>query len=190
MEEATAAIKQQVANYAWPADVDRAAMQEQVARGLYQKLRNSLPAEVWEMPNEQFSAAITAAMDPKMVDETAQQLRRVFCLGSLLARSYDLQEDKLVDPANAAATWHVGGDAASQLIQSGTATEPFAELRYDFSRGDKVVLTQTFTTSFPVERLHRLQLSLRTDDTWHALDMFVEKNGKSLPRRSDAGIFR
>ncbi len=178
LQEATAAIKRRIANNAWPADVDRTTMQEQVARALYQKLRNRLPAEIWKTPNEQFSAAITTALDPKMVDETAQQLRRVFCFGSLLARSYDLQEDKLVDPANAAAAWQIGGDAASELIQSGTAAEPFAELKYDFSRGDKIVLSQTFTTSFPVERLYRIQLSLRTDDTWHALDMFVEKNGK------------
>ncbi len=178
MAEALAAIRQQIENHEWPADVNRAAMQEQVARGLYQKLRSLLPAEVWKMPNEQFSAAIAAAVDPKMVDETAQQLRRVFCLGSLLARSYDLQEDKLIDPASAAVAWQVGGNAASQLIQSGTAAEPFAELKYDFSRGDKIVLSQTFATSFPVERLHRIQLSLRTDDTWHALDMFMEKNGK------------
>ncbi len=134
-------------------------------------------AETWKLPNEQFGVAIIAAVNPELIRETAMQLRRVFCLGSLLARSYDLQEDKLIDPAKAAAAWQVSGDAKAELIQSGSADEAFAELDYDFSHGDSVVLTQTFTTSFPVDRLHRIQLSLRTDDTWHALDFFLEKNG-------------
>ena len=177
MDEALSFLEQQLSNYSWTADVDRAAMQKQVARGLYQKLRNQLPAQVWELPNEQLKTRLASSVDSKMVEETATELRRVFCVGSLLARSYDLQEDKLVDAANAATAWQLGGDAAAQLVQAGTATEQFAELHYDFSHGDKVVLSQTFTTSFPTSRLHRLQLSIRCDDTWHALDLFLEKNG-------------
>src|SRR5207302_9538336 len=31
--------------------------------------------------------------------------------------------------------------------------------------------------SFPIARLHRIQLYLRNDDTWHAVTLFIEKNG-------------
>ncbi len=179
MEEALVVIEQQLAaaDYTWPADVDRALLQRQTARGIYQKLANILPAERWKLPNEQFSAAIVSAVNPELIRETSTQLRRVFCLGSLLARSYDLEEDKLVDPAKAAAAWKITGDARAELVQSGTSDEPFAELHYDFSHGNLVALSQTFTTSFPVERLHRLQMSMRYDDTWHTLDVYAEKNG-------------
>ncbi|MDQ6912299.1 MAG: carbohydrate ABC transporter permease [Verrucomicrobiota bacterium] len=162
----------------WPADLDPAILKKQIARGLYQQLVNTAPAAMWQGSLDQVWANIQSMSEARPLEEIISQLRRAFYLGSLLARSYDLQEDKLVDPANAAAAWQIGGNAAAQLIQSGTAAERFAELKYDFSHGDKIVLSQTFTTSFPIERLHRIQLSLRTDDTWHALDMAVEKNGK------------
>ncbi|MGZ4966190.1 MAG: ABC transporter permease subunit [Chthoniobacterales bacterium] len=178
--EALTIIEQRLAsaNYPWPADLDRAVLQKEVARGIYQKLLNVLPTETWKLPNEQLSSSITAVIDDNLITETLAQLRRVFCIGQLLARSYDLQEDRLVAPADAATAWQISGNAQAQLVPSGSAEEPFAELHYDFSQGDKVVLGHTFTTSFPVARLHRIQLSLRCDNTWHALQVFVEKNGQ------------
>jgi hypothetical protein len=44
---------------------------------------------------------------------------------------------------------------------------PTARLRY----------RKTFTTSFPIERLRRLQFYFQPDDSWHALRMTVEKLG-------------
>ncbi len=180
MKEALPMIEQHLATmaYQWPADLDRGALQKETARGIYASLLNTLPSESWAQPDEEMRDAITRAIDPKLLDETIAQLRRVFCLGQLLARSYDLQEDRLIAPADAATAWQIGGTAQAQLTQAGTSQEPFAELKYDFSRGDSVLLTQTFHTTFPVEHLHRLQLSLRYDDTWHALTLFVEKNGQ------------
>ena len=51
-------------------------------------------------------------------------------------------------------------------------------MHYDFSRGGVIQLSQTFTTAFPIDRLHRIQLYLRTDNAWHAINLFVEKNGQ------------
>ncbi|MDQ6623113.1 MAG: carbohydrate ABC transporter permease [Verrucomicrobiota bacterium] len=163
--------------FTWPDDLDRAALQKQVARGVYQKLLETTPAATLQQPLAQLRGVIDAAADPATINELVRQLRRVFCIGRLLARSYDLQEDKLIAPDAAASAWQVSGSAAAQLVQAGTAQDAFAELKYDFTHGDRVVLTQTFRTSFPLARLHRLQLSLRYDDTWHALTLFVEKNG-------------
>jgi len=179
MGEVLPMIEQQLASveYAWPLDLDRAALLKQVARGIYQNLVNTVPAERWKAPLDQLQTEIAAAANPNSLDGIVSQLRRVFCVGGFVVRSYDLQEDQLVTREDAAAAWHISGTATAQLMQAGTAQEPFAELQYDFSRGDTVVLSQTFHTSFPLERLHRIQLSLRYDDTWHALTMFVEKNG-------------
>jgi ABC-type glycerol-3-phosphate transport system permease component len=99
-------------------------------------------------------------------------------LEPFVSQSYD-QEENLLVPATAAATaWQVDGPARAQLLQNDTPNEPKAELRYDFSRGDTIRLSQTFHTTFPLERLHRLQLSLQSDDTWHRLQLFIEKNGQ------------
>jgi ABC-type glycerol-3-phosphate transport system permease component len=40
-----------------------------------------------------------------------------------------------------------------------------------------LALAQTFTTSFAVERLYRIQLSIRGDDSWHPMRVFIEKGG-------------
>ncbi len=163
--------------YPWPADVDQTALEKQVARGLSQQLQNSLPPETWKLPNEALAPTIAAAITPKLVSDLVAQVRHVFGVGQLLARSTDLQEDKLVSADRAATAWQVAGSAAAQLTPAGSATEPYAQLAYDFTRGDTVILSQTFTTTFPVEKLFRLQMALRYDNTWHALRLFVEKNG-------------
>ena len=172
-------IEQHLASvdFPWPTDLDRAELIKQVARGAFQNLANRLPNETWNEPLLQLMPVITSSIDTAIVAELVAQLRRVFCIGSLRARSYDLQEDVLVPATDPATAWQIQGSAKAQLIQAGTAEEPFAELHYDFAQGDSVALSQTFHTSFPVARLHRIQLSLRYDDTWHALRLFVEKNG-------------
>jgi multiple sugar transport system permease protein len=82
-------------------------------------------------------------------------------------------------PADHAVTgWQLGAGGTAGLIPAGSPNEPFAELHYDFRNGDTVVLSQTFRTTFPLARLHRLQLALRYDNTWHGLRLFVEKEGR------------
>ena len=178
LDEALTIIEQhlQTLDVAWPADLDRETLMKHTARGVYKRLLTMMPNETWDVPLEQLGAAVAAAVQPPLVAEIVRDLRRVFCVGQLRARSTDLQEDLLVAPDNVANAWRVEG-ARAKLLQTGTADEPFAELKYNFSSGDAVRLTQTFTTTFPVDRLYRLQMSLRYDNTWHAVRMYVEKNG-------------
>ncbi|MDQ3197672.1 MAG: ABC transporter permease subunit [Verrucomicrobiota bacterium] len=180
LDESVAMIRQRLASldYPWPNDVDRDLLLQQTARGIYQRLLTVLPAEFWELPAEELHAKITAQISPEIIAGVVRQLRRAFCLGAMRAQSYEQQEDILISGGRAATGWKVGGSAGAQLTEAGTSAEPHAVLQYDFNRGDTVTLTQTFRTSFPLARLHRLQLSLRYDDTWHKLRMFVEKEGR------------
>jgi ABC-type glycerol-3-phosphate transport system permease component len=182
LEEALAIIETQLKSM----ELDPTAAMKETARGIYARLLTTIPGEAWEKPAGELSREIAAAISPQLIVDVAGQLRRVFCIGQLRVRSYDLQEDQLVAPQNAAASWQIGGTGRGELIQAGSTSEPFAELHYDFSRGDLVTLTQTFTTSFPISRLHRIQLYLRNDDTWHAINLMVEKNGKRF--RAEHGI--
>lgn len=181
LEEAVGLIEKDLAtvNYPWPDDLARAELLHQTARGIYARLLSVLPGEDWELPPDQLRARITPLISPPMINEVVAQLRRVFRLGALRVQSYDQQEDLLVPATEAAHVWQLGGTARAQLIQAGTPNEPWAELKYDLSKGDTITLRQTFHPTFPLERLHRLQLSLQCDDTWHALQLFLEKNGRS-----------
>ena len=182
LEETVAMIEQDLAtkDYPWPNDIDRATLLHETARGIYSNLLSILPGEAWSWPADQLRVTIAQRVDSRMIAPVVAQLRRVVCIGSLRAQSYDQQEDLLVPAERAATAWQLGGTARAQLLQAGTPNESGAELHYDFSHGETITLTQTFRTTFPLARLHRLQLSLRSDDTWHALKLFVEKNGKRL----------
>ncbi|MEO8045076.1 MAG: carbohydrate ABC transporter permease [Spartobacteria bacterium] len=180
LAEAVAMIEKDLASsdYAWPNDVDRQVLLRQTARGIYARLLTVLPGEFWELPAEQLHAKITPEISPGLIAEVVLQLRRVFCLGAFRAQSYEQEEDLLVSAERAATAWQVNGGAEANLAQSGTPNEPYAALHYDFSKDGTITLSQTFRTSFPLARLHRLQLSLRHDDTWHKLKLIVEKEGR------------
>jgi len=180
LEEAVGLIEKALGavDYPWPADLPRNELLHQTARGTYARLLNILPGEDWELSQDELRARVGPHISTPLISEVVGQLRRVLCLGAFRAQSYD-QEENLLVPATAAATaWQVDGPARAQLLQNDTPNEPKAELRYDFSRGDTIRLSQTFHTTFPLERLHRLQLSLQSDDTWHRLQLFIEKNGQ------------
>ena len=166
------------ADYPWPDDLARPELFHETARGIYARLLTVLPGEDWELPAEQLRARVAPLISPPMISEIVAQLRRTLCLGALRVQSYDQQEDLLVPAKEAAAVWQIGGTAWAQLSQAGTPNEPCAELQYDFRPGETLTLSQTFRTTFPLDRLHRLQLALRYDDTWHALRLFIEKNGR------------
>src|SRR6478672_7903110 len=161
-DEAIAILEEQLHSHVWPSQVDPEIARQQVARGIYER---------WSDSGEQLRAALTAAIAPDLIDSVFGQLRRVLLIGQLRARSTELQEDELVAGSDATTKWIVSGPGA--LSQKADASE----FSYDFSSDSKVTLSQTFTTSFPIERLRRLQFYFQPDDSWHALRMTVEKLG-------------
>src|SRR5205085_10808873 len=121
---------------------------------------------------------INQTISAELVAGTGATVRRFFAVGQLRNRSYDLEDQQLIAPENAASAWQIGGNASAGLVMAASSTDRYAELHYDFSRGDVVQLSQTFTTDFAVSRLHRIQFYLHNDDTWHAINLLVEKNGQ------------
>jgi len=169
-DEAIAILEEQLRSHVWPPQVDPEIARQQVARGIYERLLVLIPYERWSDSGEQRRAALTAAIAPDLIDSVFGQLRRVLLIGQLRARSTELQEDD-VSGSDATTKWIVAGPGA--LSQKADASE----FSYDFSSESRVTLSQTFTTSFPIERLRRLQFYFQPDDSWHALRMTVEKLG-------------
>ena len=154
-----------------------AESRDAIARAVYSKLLTMLPSETWQQSGTELAATIERAVTDELIATTAAQLRRAFCIAQLRARSFDAREDQLVARDNAAKAWNVGGAAGANLVPVVANEDAFAEVHYDFARGDTVTLSQTFTTTFPAAELHRLQFYARNDDSWHALHVTVEKNG-------------
>src|SRR5437868_1526337 len=169
-DEAIAIIEEQIRGRTWPAEVDPEIARQQVAHGIYERLLGTIPYERWSNSSEPLRATLADAITPDLIDSVVGESRRVLAIGQLRARSTELQEDQLVS-ASAASKWNVAGPGT--LSQKADR----AEFSYDFSSADKVTLSQTFTTSFPIDRLRRLQFYFQPDDTWHALRVTVEKLG-------------
>ncbi|HEY1770755.1 MAG TPA: carbohydrate ABC transporter permease [Chthoniobacterales bacterium] len=167
------------ANFPWPNDVDGADLRRQVARGIYARLLGVLPANDWTLPSAELRARIAAQIRPELIANLVAQLRRAIALGALRAQSF-AEEENVFPSGNG--VWKIAGAARAAIVASPLPNEHNSELHYDFSRGDVVSLSQVLRTTFPVTRLRRLLFPLRYDDTWHALKLVVEKDG----RRYDA----
>ncbi|HTB21252.1 MAG TPA: carbohydrate ABC transporter permease [bacterium] len=159
-------------------DLDPDALSVQLARGAYQHLSDNLPETAWTQTQADLRKMALAAMNPALTKELLRQAERGVIVGPLSARSYDLQEQELVSAEQVAGAWKIDGGAKGSLVPS--PADRGAELHYDFSSGDKLRLTGTFTTDFPVDRLYHLQLALRSDESWNRIRATLEKNGRVL----------
>ncbi|HMP76885.1 MAG TPA: ABC transporter permease subunit [Kiritimatiellia bacterium] len=148
-----------------------------LAPGLYQRLRETLPAATWTLPPEQLANELQSRVTPDLVDEALRKIHRRLSFAGVRVRSLDLQEFDLTAGAPISEFWQVENGA---LVDGAEGATPLADLDYAFSgraRG-AVRLTRTMTLPFPVERLHRIQLFMRPDDSWHAVEFHVEKQGR------------
>jgi multiple sugar transport system permease protein len=165
-------------SYTWPNDLDRDQLIAQTARGIFQQMLGTLPSTTWTRSAPELEKEIKQIITPDLISNISSRLRRSFGIAQLRVRSYDLQEQQLVAADNVSSSWQTGGTARAKLVPVGSGSEKYSELHYDFSPGNSVRLSETFTTTFPVSRLHRIQFFLRNDDSWHAINLFIEKNGQ------------
>lgn len=164
--------------------LNRAAAITATARGVLRRLEDRLPASVWTLPAADQRAEMERAVDAPLAAEVFfARVRRAVLLGPLRVRSVDLQEDVFEADDGG---WEIvvvpssSPDATTLVPTTADAGRRGAEWRYDFSRVDQILLTRTLPTSFPVARLARVQLSMRPDDSWHALGCAVERAGVRL----------
>ncbi len=162
----------------WPQELDHASARRETARGILRKLQNTVPQNLWQGPLDRVLPEIDRRVDRSMAEEILPLVRRSLCIGALRIRSHDIQEEEPVPAAEVPNIWKVSGDAANaHLISSLEGGQPIGELRYDFGQGHTIRLETTVRSEFPLDRLHRIQLGLRPDDTWHKLVLEVEKLG-------------
>jgi multiple sugar transport system permease protein len=157
-------------------DLDPAEASVQMARGAYLRLSDSLPSSVWTLPAAELKAVALKAVDRPLLEQLLSQVRRALVVSTLTARSYDVQEDILAPGDKVTGAWklEVDGGAKVSLVQGAQG----ADLHYDLSQGERIRLSNTFKTSFPIDRLYRVQMSVKADRSWNRLRVFVEKQGK------------
>ena len=152
-----------------------------LAPGLLQRLQQVMPAATWKLPADQLAAEIKGRVTPELAAETMRKVYRRLSLGGVRVRSLDLQEVDLTEGAPISSFWTVEGNAEARLLDDLEGKTPIADLAYRFpEKGGEIRLTRTMTLPFPVDRLHRIQLFIRPDDSWHPVEFIVEKQGQRL----------
>jgi multiple sugar transport system permease protein len=169
-----------------PPEVDAAAAEEQIARGLYKKLAERIPKETWSGSDAgKLHEAVRKEVTLQAVEEAFANVHRRFTLGKILVRSKELEEEELgrklpgyAEPAPLAARLENLTPGVASLAEREEQKAHFAVVAYDFSQGEKAVLSRTFELGFEAARLQRIRFSLQPDDTWHELWLTVERDGK------------
>jgi len=164
-----------------------------IASGIFKRLKETLPADVWRQPDAELASTVRAHITDALVAEVRRKTFRHLAFGSVRVRSFDVQESDVTRGRPIGAFWNVRA-GPGRLVDRPASALPEADLVYDFRAEGKqeVVLSSTFDLPFLAQRLYRIQISLQPDDSWHALDFFVEKNGKRYRtvRPRDTGRFR
>jgi len=171
-----------------PADVNRQIAKEQIARGLYSRLRVRLPAELWQDKSpgavDRLLAAAKADVNAEIVSDTFGRIYRRFTLGAIRLRSSDVKEVELGAEKDRAVPVSARLDnltsKAATLQDLPDEPKPVAKVNYDFTEAENIVLSRTYQVpaEFDLRKLHRLQMEVRPDDTWHELWLSIEMNGE------------
>ena len=152
-----------------------------LAPGVYRRLRLTLPVEVWRGADDDIRQRVLEAVTPALVGEVLAQVQRQLLLGAVRVRSFDLQEAELTQGQRLSAFWSVEGTGQARLVDRADTRTEQAVLQYDFrdqpGRGE-LRLSRTLELPFPADRLYRLQVSIRPDDSWHPVEFLVERNGR------------
>ncbi|MBN1269522.1 MAG: carbohydrate ABC transporter permease [Kiritimatiellae bacterium] len=158
--------------------LDRAP--EILGPGLYERLQALLSASAWQAADEELHARALAAVTSNLVAEAAAKVYRRLSVGAVRVRSHDLQEADVTEDLPLAEFWQVSGGAPAALSERVEGTTRYADLAYDFQDRPQAQLTlsRTIELPFPAERLFRIQVFLRPDDSWHRMDFFLEKGGR------------
>ena len=160
------------------ANLDPDVLTQQLARGVYQRMTDTMTEAQWQQPMDVLKQVAKQTATPATLAKILQQIRHSLIIGQLRARSYDLQEDQLISPKDETQVWRMQQGVKSALIP--TADGQGAEFRYDFGDSESVSMEADLQTSFNINRLYRIQLSVRPDESWNRLSAILEMDGQRL----------
>lgn len=147
--------------------------------GLYKKLHDIIPNDLWQLPDEQLKPLVMKRVDENMVAEVFRAIYRPLTFGSIRVRSLDLQEQELSEGRSIASLWKIESSIPAVIHDIVQPSGPGGILAYDLREADgaRVRMTGDLALPFSADRLFRIQVSIVPDDSWHRLDFYYEKNG-------------
>ncbi len=147
--------------------------------GVFKRIAGRMPNALWDADDDTLGREVASRLTDEGIADASRQVLRRLTLGSVRVRSADLQERDVTVGVPQSRFWELESDTDARLVDIEAAGAPQADLVYDFGEGGKTIrLSRTIDLPFKADRLFRIQVSLRPDDSWHGVRFYVEKNGK------------
>lgn len=172
-----------------PANVDLQATIDQLTIGVGRQLSQRFPAEAWNGPKDALIQKMKPIVDAKLVSDTFDDVFRFLAFGSLRVRGEDVVLHEIGKNQPPTARW--------SAIEPTTVVRPkdiesvgksATRLDYDFATGNRFTVRGDFELPIDAAGLHRVQLDVRPDDTWHDLTLEVEHSGRKFISRRPVSL--
>jgi multiple sugar transport system permease protein len=171
--------KYQNAHSAPPAiePIDAAAYRESGSAALVNTLVAKLDRRLWTGDDATLIDAYKSFLDQKSIEDALSDSLARIELISFQIRTLDLHIFTLTDGTDFPAKWTVESGNA-KLLPTGNVTR--LSYRFDSSSSDPVVLRYNFCLPPGVEpeNLHKLNLTVLSDNSWHRVDCTFDCEGK------------
>lgn len=168
-----------------PSDVDRATARTHIARGIYQRLSQRLPGDIWNGQPDQILEAAKPIVDRELVRQVFLQIHRYAAIGSIRLRDQGVNLIEMAPDQTPAARWAVTSSAKAALEDFNDQGKPAAKLKYDFATGSQIRLVGEFSSPTELRNIKSYRIDIHPDDTWHNLTLTVEHSGRKFVSRRE-----
>lgn len=155
--------------------LDRAAVLPALAAGLYDRVREQIPSELWTADDDAFQAGASKLLQARFADEALERVYRYLAIGRVMLNDTQYRIHDLTAGAKPDALWNVAqGDAMPRAV---ALDQPGVIVSYGFAGADRFELVATLPLPVPREQFKRLDISLHGDESWHAVEGAIEFGG-------------
>ena len=147
--------------------VDPAQHADSAAAVIVNNLAARLPTATWSASDATVFAAFSPLLTDQAVDQALDDRLSRLELRGLIVRSLDAHMFTVADPAQIAKQWKV--ISGNGQIIAGRDGTPYLKYQFDSASSAPVVIKYDFDFPFDPSQLHKLTISMFTDDSWHKL---------------------
>ena len=152
------------------------ALAAEVAEGVAFKAAESVRDDLWFQSQETVVAGCLRHVSRSLVATCGDKALKRFLIGPVRVKSIEQEEVTLREDEPIHAVWSVVGGELREAKGEGRRA---ALVAYRFDRRCREVrLSAVFPLAFPVGRMRKLNLSLHPDQSWHALYLELEAEGR------------
>ncbi len=171
------------------AGLDADGLRRGLRAGVFDRLLSLVPYDAWrDADRPAFERRLDRVLTPQLVDESFARIYRFLAFGPLRLVTQDYRVRNLGGAGGGEADWAVNKGSVRLERRLDAGREVLAAC-CDYTQGPMIELAADFTVedvdlADPATGFRRLELSFRSDESWHDLRMLVEFGGRLYRSRA------